>query len=74
MNPGRHEASVPEPDAHGPRADRRLSRGTLTSPVPVAEALGEVCRADGLGALEVGDGPRHLDDPVGGAGAQAQVS
>src|SRR5665811_2115485 len=39
----------------------------------VADGFGQVGRADYTGAVQVGDGSRHFEDAVMGAGTQSQA-
>ena len=50
-----------------------ISRPVTAVERAVLDGLGDVCRADGVGAVEVGDCERHFEDAVMGAGAQPQA-
>src|SRR5205823_1088456 len=64
---------VAPPRSSYPDSSQKMLRPVAAVERPVLDGFGDVRGADGLGALEVGDGTRDFQNAVVGAGAQTQA-
>src|SRR5438876_4863844 len=64
---------VAPPRSSYPDSSQKMLRPVAAVERPVLDGFGDVRGADGLGALEVGDGARDFQNAVVGAGAQTQA-